>query len=404
MRTARSPARPPAPPRESGDRGPQGLFRGRPAAAAMAGKKGRSDCCKRFGFDEWADGEFREWFVAIIGEGGKKNNTYKFAMARFLLDLSCDPSMISRLYGRPEDGAAPGATETAYGIKVKYAEIARYFFAYYWPLACRARLEQGPAGEVPLVVSEIKKELGRDDYSQSVYEIVREEPEAVERCIKAIARVMPRQVVHRFQRVCGREICVFYQFGAGPLGREGNRKIDLRGGILVNRSAARFLRENYGALGGTVALEWLRFTDLRNPGAPDLAGRFFEAYGGCESACRFLPGLESGERICFYCGKRPRPDERMYVDHFLPYDYVDGTEEWNLVLACKECGPKKVRTLAPRKCIDKLERRNAKRRDDDAPVAPLGRMTRLERGLARHYELAKKSGYRVAESMPDACS
>ena len=368
----------------------------------MVGKKGSRRCCKKFGFDEWTDGEFRDWLVAIIGEG-KKNNTYKFAMARFLLDLSCDPSMISRLYGPPEEGAAPGATETSYGIKVRYAEIARYFFAYYWPLACRARLEQGPAGEVPLVVSEIKKEFGRDEYRQSVYEIVSEEPGAVERCIKAIARVMPRQVVHRFQKVGGREICMFYQFGAGPVRKEGNRKIDLRGGILVNRSAARFLRENHGVLDGTVALEWLRFTDLRNPGAPDLAGRFFEAYGGCKSACRFLPGLESGGRICFYCGKRPSPDERMYVDHFLPYDYVDGTEEWNLVLACQECGPQKVHMLAPRKCIDRLERRNAKRRDDDAPVAPLGRMTGVEQGLERHYELAKKSGYRVAEALPPAC-
>ena len=171
----------------------------------------------------------------------------------------------------------------------------------------------------------------------------------------------------------------------------------------MNRTAPQFFRENYGALGGTVALEWLRFVGLRNPDAPNTAGRFFEAYGGCESACRFLPGLESGGRICFYCGKRPRPDERMYVDHFLPDDYVGGTEDWNLVLACQECGPKKVRMLAPRKCIAKLELRNAKRRDDDAPVAPMCKMTRLEQNLERHYEIAKNLGYHVAYSLSDAC-
>ena len=366
------------------------------------GKEG-GDCCEGFGFDEWADGDFHNRFIAIIGRGGKKNNTYKFAMARFLLDLCCDPSMIERMYGRQGDGGAPGAIDTAYGIKVKYAEIARYFFVYYWPIACRARLEQGPKNEEPLVAQEIKKEFRDEEYRQSVCQIILEDPERVGRCIEEIAKVMPRQVVHRFQMVGGKEIRMFYQYGAGDVGKEGNRPIDLRGGILVNRSAARFLRENYGALDRAVALEWLRFTDLRNPGAANLAGRFLEAYGGCEGACDFLPGLESGGRSCFYCGARPDQGERMYADHFLPEDYLRGTEEWNLVLACQECGPKKVRMLPPRECIGMLERRNAKRREEEAPVVPLGKMTRPERELARHYEIAKRRGYPVAESLKAAC-
>ena len=394
----------PALARRADDQGPQGLFRGRPAAAAMAEEKGGGGARGRFGFDEWTDGELRDWFIAIIGRGGSKNNTYKFAMARFLLDLCCDPSMMQRMYGRPGDGDAPGAIDTADGIKVKYAEIARYFFVYYWPIVCRARLEQGPDGKDPLVAQIIKKEFRDQEYRQSACQIIQEEPEKVERCIEAIAKVMPRQVVHRFQKVGGKEIRMFYQYGAGDEGKGGNRPIDLRGGILVSRSAARFLRENYGALDRTVAHEWLRFTDLRNPGATNLAGRFLKAYGGCEGACDFLPGLESGGRFCFYCGARPDQGERMYVDHFLPEDYLRGTKEWNLVLACQECGPKKVRMLPPRECIGMLERRNAKRREEEAPVMPLGKMTRSERGLARHYENARKQGYPVAESLQAACT
>ena len=369
----------------------------------MQGGKRGGGARGRFGFDEWTDGEFRSRFIAIIGRGGKKNNTYKFAMARFLLDLCCDPSMMQRMYGPPGDGDAPGAIDTADGIKVKYAEIARYFFVYYWPVVCRARLEQGPNNEEPLVAQEIKKEFCDKEYRQSARQIILDEPEKVGRCITAIAKVMPRQVVHRFQKVCDEEIRMFYQYGAGAVGKEGNRPIDLKGGILVNRSAARFLRENYGALDRAVALEWLRFTDLRNPGAADLAGRFLEAYGGCEGACDFLPGLEGGGRSCFYCGAQPLPDERMHVDHFLPDDYVGGTREWNLVLACQECGPKKVRMLPPRGCIGKLERRNAKRREEEAPVVPPSSAARIERDLARHYDDAKKRGYPVAESLRAAC-
>ena len=240
-------------------------------------------------------------------------------------------------------------------------------------------------------------------YPQSVRQIVREEPEKAERCLGRIAKAGFRDVVHRFQKVCGKGARMFYQYAAGPGDRSGNRRIDLRGGILVNDKAARLLRDNYGALNKAVALEWLLATDSFNPGAPDLAGRFAKAYGGCENACRFLHGLENEGRICFYCGARPDPGERMHVDHFLPDDYVDGTEPWNLVLACQECGRKKARMLPPRECIGKLERRNAKRRKDEAPAVPLGRMTGLERGLARHYEIAKGRGYAVAESLPPAC-
>lgn len=363
----------------------------------------------RFSFAEWTDGELRDRFVSIIGEGGEKNNTYKFAWARFLLDHACDPCMMRHMYGRIWGRIAaktPGAASAAAGCggnKVTYAEIALYFFAYYWPLACGAGLRQGPDNQKPKAVRAIEEEFGKGGHPQSLRQIIGEEPERVERCLGKIAKVGFGDIVHRFQKVCGKEARMFYQYAAGRGDRSGNRRIDLRGGILVNDRAARFLRENYGALGRAVALEWLLATDSFNPGAPDLAGRFARAYGGCESECRFLPGLENEGRICFYCGARPRPDERMHVDHFLPGDYAGGAEPWNLVLACQECGLEKARMLPPRGCIGKLERRNAKRREDEAPAVPLGRMGRIERGLARHYEIARKRGYRVAESLPAAC-
>ena len=74
----------------------------------------------RFGFDDWSDREFRDWFTAIIGEGGRKNNTYKFAMARLLLDLCCDPCMMLRTYGRLGDraGAGAGYLATAQAVDV----------------------------------------------------------------------------------------------------------------------------------------------------------------------------------------------------------------------------------------------------------------------------------------------
>ena len=357
----------------------------------MATGSGCSSSGKGFGFANWSDGEFRYRFIDIIGGSGRRNNTYKLAMARFLLDHSCDPCAMQWVYGRPrgEAAAAPGTANVAgAGNKVTYAEMARYFFAYYWPLACEARLRQGPARQKPLVIQAIEGEFGEGECRLPVRRIICEQPAKVERCLKEVARVAPRQVVVRFQKVDGAEDPMFYQFAAGQADREGNRRIDPRGGILVNGRAARFFRENYGALNRAVAFEWLKATDAFNPGVPDLVAKFckiYDAYGG---ACRFLPCLEAAGRVCFYCGARPGLDERMCIDHVLPADYVGGTEPWNLVLACQRCGRGKACMLPPPEYVDKLSRRNAGRRGaggappDSAPSRP-------ERGVEWHYKNAK---------------
>ena len=356
----------------------------------------------RFSFGDWSNDEFRDRFMAIIGKGGRKNNTYKFALARFLLDHSCDPCTVPRMYGRLGDGPAAGTTYTAGGIQVTYAEMARYFFAYYWPLACRARLRQGPAAQRPGVMGAIEEEFGEAEYRQSACQIVCEEPERVRRCLRKIERVAPKQAVVRFQKVDGREDPMFYHFAAGPADKEGNRRIDPRGGILVNRSAARFFRENYEALSRATTLEWLLATDSFNPGAPDLVGKFGADYDGCATVRKFLPRLEAEGRLCFYCGARPGPGERMCVDHVLPAEYVGGAEPWNLVLACQRCGREKACMLPPPEYVDKLERRNAGGRRGGQAAGRAGAAPHSWRKVRPRYEDAKRRGYFVAAALTGA--
>ena len=124
--------------------------------------------------------------------------------------------MMLRMYGRRGDGDAPGGVDTADGIKVRYSEIARYFFAYYWPLACNAGLRQGPSNQPPKVVTAIEREFGKNGDARSVRQIIRDEPERVGCCLEKVAKVMPMQVVYRFQKVRGVMIPMFYQYAAGP--------------------------------------------------------------------------------------------------------------------------------------------------------------------------------------------
>ena len=72
-------------------------------------------------FPETADEDFEQIFIHVI-DLSAKDNTYKFAFARFLLE-----------YSKKE-------TET----HVEFSTIAEYFLKYYWPQICKYKLRQNP--------------------------------------------------------------------------------------------------------------------------------------------------------------------------------------------------------------------------------------------------------------------
>ena len=364
---------------------------------AARGQRGE---CGRFGFAKWSDGDFRDAFTSIISRRGRKNNTYKFAWARFLLDHSHDPGRVLGMYERAGKAAEPTDAPAPAG-RVTYAEIARYFFVYYWPLVCKTRLRQGPASQPPQVTQAIEGEFDKGSYPQSVRQIIRSERPRVDRCVEKISRVAFKQVVYRFQKVGGREDCLFYQYGAGEPDRSGNRRIDRGGGILVNAEAARFLRDNYAVLNGALTVEWLRAIESYNFGSPNLVERLSGDYGR-RNQRKFLHVLEALGASCFYCGGELDPGRCTHVDHVLPFDYMGDTELWNLVLACQRCNCEKLCSLPPPRYIDKLMCRNADHASNDAMAESLDRMAQFERGIKWHYENAKRHGYRVVKALPAA--
>lgn len=76
-------------------------------------------------FKEYGYEDFLDLFMGIMR--ASKNNTYKFALARFLLEYSSKNT----------------------GISVRYEKIAEYFLRYYWDQECRSKLRQGPSNQTP---------------------------------------------------------------------------------------------------------------------------------------------------------------------------------------------------------------------------------------------------------------
>jgi 5-methylcytosine-specific restriction endonuclease McrA len=67
--------------------------------------------------------------------------------------------------------------------------------------------------------------------------------------------------------------------------------------------------------------------------------------------------LEIAENTCFYC---PANDVEFAMDHFVPWNYLGQTEQYNMVPACTPCNSSKNDKLTIRKYLDKLIGRNKK--------------------------------------------
>ncbi len=92
-------------------------------------------------------------FKKIITKS-KKNNTYKFTLAKFLLDYSKECEII-------EDK------------KIDYMEIAKYFLDYYWVQVCKYNIKQVSKNQnTPVVVTIIKDYCDRDKIDKN--EILKE--------------------------------------------------------------------------------------------------------------------------------------------------------------------------------------------------------------------------------------
>lgn len=325
-------------------------------------------------FEDVPDSEILGAFTSIVTKGAK-NSTYKFALARFLLDHSA--------HHGPE--------------QVRYKDIAKHFFRYYWAQECKSRLRQGPAGQRPEIVKIIRKEFPKDAYPQTFSELAREEPKRVRECVATITKKCFDDVIPRFQKTGKDARELFYKYYAKEYHDSAdNKKIDPCGGILVNRAAMRVLERNHAVLHGVVILEWARFLEKRNFGSPNMINKVECLASGRRNQRKFLKILEPFFERCFYCERLLDMGACTHVDHVIPYDYMGDTELCNLVLACQRCNCKKLGYLPPQQFLDLLLKRNSERLSDIPCLEDsVGNVSAHGMDIKWHYANAKRHGYPV---------
>lgn len=324
------------------------------------------------------DKELTEKFNQIITKG-RKDNTYKFALARFLLDYS---------NGLEEQYIQTKIKNNEKEV-VSYQDIAEKFLGYYWHQECRYRIRQNyDDDKLPYVITIIRDVFGTkyvpEPFKSMSKDKIRRAQDQIRRDV--FGKGKKSQVVPRFQNIkegnSTKGVKIFYDYD--------NEKAQLE----IKPQALLFFRENYQPLLKSVILEWAKFLEKINT-LPRLIAKI-------ESAERKRGALQKYVKIfkdfrsCFYCNTSLDSTE-THVDHFIPWSYIFEDESWNLVLSCERCNLNKNDSLAGTQFLEELIQRNKTYQDK---IEELRRsLLKLDAGkgwekeITNHYRNCKTYGF-----------
>jgi 5-methylcytosine-specific restriction endonuclease McrA len=329
-----------------------------------------------------ASADFLYYFNSIITKG-RKDNTYKFALARFLVEYSyqLDDQYI-------ENNIRSNKTEAIY-----FATIARAFLKYYWHQICKYKIRQNfNSGKLPLIVQIIHEFFGTQYIPESFDLMPKDKIAASELTIekRCFQEVIPRfQNIPEGITVVSRK--VFYDYDNQA--------------IFVNPLALRFFKDNYSLLFKAILFEWAKFLEKINLSLPMIISKIENSNSSRKSLEKFKIVLLRNSDRCFYCNNllSIKQKELIHVDHFIPWSYIFEDELWNLVLTCRNCNLKKHSSLPTEPFMDKLVYRNKIfSESDDLLRTSLRRVSsgdEFEKVIRRYYQNCIDYGFTVVNTM-----
>ena len=328
-------------------------------------------------FEKKTDEEFEQFFMNIMNLSAK-DNTYKFAFARFLIKYS------------------QNNIETHVG----FSDIAEYFLKFYWVQICKSKLRQAPqAKKKPEVIKIIENEFEKPYYPHTFDEIKKIEYQKIQRCIKKIAKYCFHNVTWRFQKVkigkSNKEIKLFFDYKIVRVVNCNKKYVDLDYGINLNPKAMEFFKKYNVVLSKAITLEWSRFLEKLNVGMPQLIAKTEGEIMRRTNLTKYKKALAPFFKNCFYCENPLLFVKKTHVEHVIPFDYIAEDNIWNFVLACQKCNLNKLGSLPPRKFLTKLiDRNNSYVTKIPMLKKSLYRLDQdFEKTVNKHYENAKSHGY-----------
>ena len=269
-------------------------------------------------------------FLSIISKS-KKDNTYKFALGKTLLDY-CKNNI-----------------PTGHVMEIEYEYIASEFLRHYWYQRYKFKIKQDFHIKKRPVVVQILEDVFGD---KPPYKFKDLDQDRIDRAKKDIlenvfgeARKKKGMVVQRFQRIRhGNSVIdanVFYDYD------DDAKKIFLK------PEAHEFFRQNYGLLIRALLAEWIKYLERANHGLPMLAAKIDNEEAERGSLTKYKNVFLTYSDHCFYCNNKLTPN-CIHMDHFIPWSYIFDDNAWNLVLSCQECNLRKSSSLPEEEFINEL--------------------------------------------------
>ena len=283
-----------------------------------------------------SEDDLKRTFMLIMTSRRNKDNTYKFALARALLD-----------YCRESD------TKITRTYEIPYGYLSSKFLKYYWHQVCKFKIKQDFHTErTPMVVQAIesvfdKKTVGNFDELNQDH--IQKAEEKILETVFGSARSKKGVVVSKFQKIMNGRIAeekkMFYTYN------------DVEQKIVLRPQAFEFFQKYNAMLSKVVTLEWTKFLERANTSLPLLASKIEKDETKRSSLTKFRNIYLEHTDHCFYCCNRLEPGH-IDVDHFIPWSYMFDDNPWNLVLACQGCNSRKSDSLAEEEFKNDLIKRN----------------------------------------------
>lgn len=324
--------------------------------------------------------EFATRFNQIITRG-RKDNTYKFALARFLLDYcnELDEQYIQTKIKNNEKEF------------VSYEDIADKFLKYYWHQECKYRIKQNYNDEKPPSVISIIRDVFGSEYIPAPFKdiskdkIKRAQTE-IRKKVFGKEKSKTSQVIPRFQNIkegtSTKRMQLFYDYD------DENAQLEIKPQALL------FFYENYSLLLKSVMLEWAKFLEKINT-LPRLIAKIETAEVRRGSLQKYVK-IFKDFRSCFYCNVSLDSTE-VHVDHFIPWSYIFEDESWNLVLSCHKCNLRKNDSLVGTYFLEEIIQRNKTYQDKieelRKSLLKLDAGKGWEKEITSHYRNCKVYGF-----------
>ena len=302
-------------------------------------------------------------FIEIVAKGAK-SNTYKFALAKFLLDYSRSKKVIA-------------------DHEITYREIATKFLEYYWFQECKYKFKQDFNKEkMPVVIRLIQKYCGTEYIPETYEKYFKDKKDIQKQLILEIEKQCFRDVIPRFQPT-DEDLFYTHFHQISTDGRKYTSPCLNKRFIILKYKALSFFKKEYEVLSKILILEWAKFLEKTNF-TPKLISKIELMKDPKRNSLNKYKKvlLEMGSK-CFYCGTSLE-NTQVHIDHFIPWSYIYEDEIWNLVQTCSRCNLTKSDSLAPKECIQKIINRNENHK-----------LLKWNRDIKEYYDSCYKAGFKI---------